>query len=370
MTITPDRPAASVGAGQHPPFDRELAGPLRAILDELPMPLTPGRIPDRRRRSRAGRLTDAAIRRGGAFTIEERTVPGPPGAPPVPLLICRPAGAGGPVPAVFHTHGGGMVAGSHRSTELVGELDRAQELGLAVVAVDYRLAPEHPDPAPVEDCYAGLVWLAEHAAELGIDPERLVLSGNSAGGALAAGLALLARDRRGPRPVGQLLQFPMLDDRCATDSVARLAHVGLWDGASNRAGWTALLGARRGTSDVSCYAAPARAADVSGLPAAFIEVGSVEALRDEALAYAARIWQAGGEAELHVWSGAFHSFDEWVPGAEISRAAHRARVSWLRRVLVGASSGAGAGSSTGTGAGASTGAGVGRPDVAVSGVVR
>jgi acetyl esterase/lipase len=110
-------------------------------------------------------------------------------------------------------------------------------------------------------------------------------------------------------------------------------RVGLWDGSSNRAGWTALLGERRGTEDVPCAAAPARAADLSGLPPAFIDVGSVEALRDEAVAYATRIWQAGGTCELHVWSGAFHSFDEWVPQAEVARAACAARIQWLRRLL-------------------------------------
>ncbi|WP_432102051.1 alpha/beta hydrolase [Streptomyces sp. bgisy091] len=335
----PHSPAPAVSAealaGGPPPFDAELAAPLGAILDAMPMPLTPELVADRRRRSAAGRLTDADIRRDGRFEIEEHTAPGPPGAPGVPLLVCRPVGVSGPCPVIYHTHGGGMVAGSHRSTELAGELDRAQELGLAVVSVDYRLAPEHPDPAPVEDCYAGLVRLAGQAVEWGLDPDRIVLSGNSAGGALAAGLALLTRDRRGPRPRGQLLQFPMLDDRCATYSHAQMDRTGLWDGASNRAGWTALLGERRGTGSVSCYAAPARAADLSGLPPAFIEVGSVEALRDEGVALANRIWQASGQAELHVWSGAFHSFDEWVPEAEISRAAHLARVSWLRRILAG-----------------------------------
>ncbi|MGX6601661.1 alpha/beta hydrolase [Micromonosporaceae bacterium Da 78-11] len=316
-----------------PPFDAELDAPLRAILADLPMPLTPELIGDRRRRSLAGRLSDSQLRRDGAFTIDERQVPGPAGAPDITVLICRPTGVTAPTPVIYHTHGGGMVAGSHRSTELAGELDRAQELGLAVVAVEYRLAPEYGDPAPVEDCYAGLVWLAEHAAELGVDPHRIVLSGNSAGGALAAGLALLARDRGGPRPRGQLLQFPMLDDRCASASARQMARVGLWDGLSNQTGWTALLGERRGTSEVSCYAAPARAEDLSGLPPVYLEVGSVEALRDEGIAYAGRIWQAGGEAELHVWSGAFHSFDEWVPAAVISRSAHQARVGWLRRVL-------------------------------------
>ncbi|MEV5957064.1 alpha/beta hydrolase [Streptomyces sp. NPDC051987] len=328
ITPAPERPLAGP-----PPLDAELAAPLRAVLDQMPMPLTADLVADRRRRSMAGRLTDEQIRRGGRFEIEERTVPGPPGAPDVPLLVCRPTGATGPSAVIYHTHGGGMVAGSHRSTELAGELDRAQELGLAVVSVDYRLAPEHPDPAPVEDCWAGLGWLADRGPEFGLDPDRIVLSGNSAGGALAAGLALLARDRGGVRPLGQLLQFPMLDDRCATDSHAQLERAGLWDGASNRAGWTALLGERRGTADVSCYAAPARAGDLSGLAPAYLEVGSVEALRDEGIAYASRIWRAGGRAELHVWSGAFHSFDEWVPRAEVSAAAHRARVSWLRRLL-------------------------------------
>jgi acetyl esterase/lipase len=315
-----------------PPFDRELDTPLRAILAGRPS-LTPDIILERRAAGAAARLTDEQIRRGGAFELSECTVPGPAGAPEVPLLICVPTASPGPHPVVYNTHGGGMVAGHNRSGELSGELDRAEALQCAVVAVDYRLAPEHPDPAPIEDCYAGLVWLAGHAGELGLDPGRIILSGNSAGGALAAGLALLSRDRGRPPVLGQLLQFPMLDDRCDTASAVRMESVGMWDGRSNRTGWTALLGGRRGTEAVSCYAAPARAGDLSGLPPAFIEVGSVEALRDEAVDYASRIWRAGGQAELHVWSGAFHSFDEWVPDAVISRAAHDARVAWLRRLL-------------------------------------
>jgi len=311
-----------------PPFDRELDGPLRAILAGRPS-LTEDIIHERR--AAGASLTDEEIRRDGAFTVSERSIPGPFGD--VGLLICVPTAATTPPPVVYNTHGGGMVAGNNRTSELRGELDRAQALGCAVVAVDYRLAPEYPDPAPVEDCYAGLAWLAAHGADLGVDTSRIVLSGNSAGGALAAALALLARDRGGPPVLGQLLQFPMLDDRCDSPSVRQLETVGMWDGRSNRTGWTALLGERRGTADVSPYAAPARATDLSGLPPAFIEVGSVEALRDEGVEYATRLWRAGGEAELHVWAGAFHSFDEWVPTAEVSRAAHDARVSWLRRVL-------------------------------------
>jgi acetyl esterase/lipase len=315
-----------------PPLDRQLDGPLRAILAQRPS-LTPELIKLRRDAARRAALTDEQVSRGGAFEIQQRVVPGPPEAPGLPLLICLPTGTAGPHPVLFNIHGGGMVAGHPRTTELSGELDRAQVLQCAVVAVDYRLAPEHPDPAPVEDCYAGLVWLAGHARQLGCDPARIVVSGNSAGGALAAGVALLARDRGGPAVAAQLLQFPMLDDRCRSASVRQLEQVGLWDGLSNRTGWTAVLGERRGTEAVSCYAAPARATDLSGLPPAYVEVGSVEALRDEAVDYVSRIWAVGGEAELHVWSGAFHSFDEWVPDAIVSRTAADARVGWLRRVL-------------------------------------
>jgi acetyl esterase/lipase len=329
MTSTAARPESdSVRVGPPPPLDPELAEPLRAILERLPSPLTPELIADRRERTVAGSLTDDEIRRGGAFDVEERLTPGG-----IPLLICRPTAAPGPHPVIYNTHGGGMVAGNVRTTELASELSRAEVLQFAVVAVEYRLAPEHPDPTPVEDCYAGLTWLAENAVDLGLDPDRIIISGNSAGGGLAAGVSLLARDRGGPRLLGQMLQCPMLDDRCETPSAIQLDRVGLWDGASNKTGWTALLGDRRGTDSVSCYAAPARATDLSGLPPAFIDVGSVEALRDDAMAYANRIWLAGGQAELHVWSGAFHSFDEWVPTAIVSQAAQDARIAWLRRML-------------------------------------
>jgi acetyl esterase/lipase len=315
-----------------PPFDPELSGPLQEILRDLPS-MTAETVADRRARSLGARMTDDEIRRGGAFSLQELAVPGPAGAPEVRLLICRPAATPRPHPVVYSIHGGGMVAGHARTRELHGELTRAQELGLAVVSVEYRLAPEHPDPAPVEDCYAGLSWVARHAAELGLDRTRIVVSGNSAGGGLAAGVALLARDRGEPRLLGQMLQCPMLDDRCDSPSGRQMDGVGLWDRTSNLTGWTALLGARRGTDDVSCYAAPVRARDLAGLPPMFVDVGSVEALRDEGVGYVSRVWQQGGEAELHVWSGAFHSFDEWVPDAVVSQAAHQARIAWLRRML-------------------------------------
>ncbi|MEU1183164.1 alpha/beta hydrolase [Streptomyces sp. NPDC005820] len=314
-----------------PPFDPELAPELEAIGAWLPPTITPDMIG-------AGRRTDGPfapptneeLACDGLFEVEERSVPGPPGAPEVPLLICRPSSESEPRPVVYTIHGGGMVAGSHR---LGMPLDWAEELGLVVVSVDYRLAPEHPHPAPVEDCYAGLLWTAEHAKEIGGDPDRVVLAGGSAGGGLAAAVALLARDRNGPRAIGQVLMCPMLDDRNDTPSAHQMAGLGVWDRTSNETGWGALLGEARGTADVSPYAAPARAEDLSGLPPAFIDVGSAETFRDEDVAYADRIWQAGGIAELHVWPGGFHGFDGMVPQAALSQDARAARLRWLRRLL-------------------------------------
>jgi acetyl esterase/lipase len=212
-------------------------------------------------------------------------------------------------------------------------LDWAVEFGTAVVSVEYRTAPEDPDPAPIEDCYAGLVWTAEHASELGLDPGRVVAVGSSAGGGLVAGVALMARDNKGPALLGQMLMSPMLDDRNLTPSSNMLIGDGTWDRTSNDTCWEALLGDRHGGPDVSIYAAPSRAGDLSGLPPTFIDVGSVDLFRDEDIEFANNIWLAGGPAELHVWPGGFHGFDELAPQAPLSQAALRARGAWLQRLL-------------------------------------
>jgi acetyl esterase/lipase len=203
----------------------------------------------------------------------------------------------------------------------------------AVISVEYRLAPENPHPAPVEDCYAGLTWIAANAGQLGIDPERIFLLGLSAGGGLAAATALLSRDRGGPTLAGQMLIYPMLDDRNDTFSALQMARSGGWDRSANFTGWRALLGEAQGGPDVSEYAAPARAADLSGLPPAYLDAGSAETFRDETITYASRIWQAGGIAELHVWPGGCHAFDMFAPDAGISVAAKDERRQWLLRML-------------------------------------
>ena len=227
-----------------------------------------------------------------------------------------------------------MIFGDNRTAACSACLTTPSELELAVVSVEYRLAPETPHPGPVEDCYAGLSWTVAHAAELGIDPARVIVGGVSAGGGLAAAVALLARDRaaRAPRPAAGLpdARRPQRNAVLAADG-----GLGVWDRAANDVGWTALLGDARGGPDVSPYAAPARAADLSGLPPAFIDVGSAETFRDEDVAYATRIWQAGGSAELHVWPGGFHGFAGAVPTAALSRAAVAAQRDWLRRLVNG-----------------------------------
>ncbi len=176
--------------------------------------------------------------------------------------------------------------------------------------------------------------MSEHAPELNIDPERIVLGGASAGGGLAAAVSLMARDRTGPAILAQLLLSPMLDDRNDSPSARQMRGLGIWDSSSNETGWNALLGdGVRGGPDVSAYAAPSRAADLSGLPSAFVDVGSAETFRDEDVTYASRMWQAGCDVELHVWPGGFHGFDVVVPDAVLSRDAVAARSAWLRRQL-------------------------------------
>jgi len=309
-----------------PPFDPELAAALEKLPAKVPLRSLQD-IPVRREAGAADVRTVAELAdMFPGFTFTERFATGPAGE--IPLLVVspeNPSGAG-----LYYLHGGGMIVGHHLGADTVRLLSWAAELNLAIVSAGYRLAPEHPHPTPVEDCYAGLLWTAEHAAELGID--RLAIGGVSAGGGLAAATVLLARDRGGPDLAAQLLIYPMLDDRNDSTSARQFEDVaGVWDREANAVGWTALLGEHR--EDVSPYAAPARATDLSGLPPAFLDVGSAEVFRDEVVAYANRLWEAGGEAELHVWPGGYHGFDGRVPGAALSQAAMKARLPWLRRVL-------------------------------------
>ena len=270
--------------------------------------------------------------RPSSVQVEDVCIPGPDGHTELPLRIYRPTGTSSSVPALYWMHGGGMMIGSIDMDDalLVSAVER---LGVAAVSVEYRLAPECPDPAPVEDCYAGLVWTAAHASEWGIDPDRLAVGGPSAGGGLAAGLALLARDRGGPALAFQLLLEPMLDDRCLTPSSTAYDGSVVWDRNDNERGWAALLGDRKGTDAVSSYAAPARATELEGLPPAFVDVGGIETFRDECIEYANRLMASGVSTELHVYPGAFHGFDLMAPEARVSLLAWNLRWAALARAL-------------------------------------
>lgn len=313
-----------------PAYDPELAAVLPTLAGNVPVGMTE----DQLERYRALPFPTIEEQIGDRpVTWTDHPIPGYGGAEITVSVIARRDHRGGG-PGIYHVHGGGMVMGDRFAS--VGPLvGWAMKPDAVAVTVEFRRAPENPHPVPVEDCYAGLEWMAAHADELGFDPGKLVIFGGSGGGGLAAGVTLMARDRGGPALAGQLLQCPMLDDRNETGSARRYDGVGVWDRTSNLTAWTMVLGDRRGTAEVSPYAAPARATDLGGLPPTFIDVAAVEVFRDEAVAYANAIWAAGGEAELHVWGGAFHGFYDLAPETAVARSCVAARESWLDRLLAG-----------------------------------
>ncbi|MGW4125854.1 alpha/beta hydrolase [Nocardia sp. NPDC004711] len=312
-----------------PPFDPELAAWLAVLGDQIPT-ITPELIPVMRDAPQPVDVSDDPLTAVGVSRRDVK-IQGHEGAELIASVIARDdhTGVG---PGIYHIHGGGMILGQ-RMVGVAQILPWIVAHDAVAVTVEYRLAPEFPDPYPVEDCYAGLVWTAENAAELGIDPDQIIITGASAGGGLAAGTALLARDRKGPHLKGQVLACPMLDDRDQTYSTTQFSEGGLWDRTSNLTGWNALLGERRGTDDVSIYAAPARATDLSGLPSAFIDCGSAEVFRDEDVAYATALWHAGVQTELQVYPGGFHGFDMMAPHSALAQTAAAARNAWVARLL-------------------------------------
>lgn len=301
-------------------FDPELA----EALSGLPAgpPLGADSLAEIRRAMADGNLSCAEAIGDRDLVWEDRQVPGTD----VVVTVVKPRDAED-APGFYNIHGGGMVL-DDRFADLPRMVTLVEEFGFVAVTVDYRLAPEHPHPVPIEDCYAGLTWMAEHADELGFDPGRLIVGGGSAGGGLSAGIALLARDRGGPALAGQLLLCPMIDSRNDSASTVEFAEHGVWGRAANEFGWRSLL-----NGQISPYAVPATATDLTGLPPAFIEVGAAEIFRDEDVEYARRLWQAGVPTELHVWAGAYHGFDRIAPDSEVARAALAARASWLRRTI-------------------------------------
>lgn len=286
------------------------------------------------RRERSDRLNAEAVAAAGgpdpSVRREDRLTPGLDDDPDVPVRIYRPADAdpGARLPGILFIHSGGMLLGS-----LDGE-DRtaaqyAREVGAVVVSSGYRKAPEHPHPAQSRDCFAALRWMVDHAAELGFDPERLVVVGGSAGGNLALATALRARDEHGPALRLVLAAYPMLDPSNTTASSHAIADLGLWDRADNLAAWSWWLGGQ----EPDTYASPLLEDDWSGVAPVFLDVGTLDLFRDEDIALATALAAQGHPVEFHLYPGAYHGSEELAPEASLSRRIVAARLDALRRAV-------------------------------------
>ena len=249
---------------------------------------------------------------------EDRLIPGPEGSPDVKVRIYRPARQFEPLPCLLWIHGGGYLLGDIDQEDLTSkQFVLAAEC--VVVSVDYRLAPENPYPAPLEDCYTALKWLSDNAEECCVDSRRIAIGGASAGGGLAAGLAILARDRNQVNVIFQLLIYPMINDCNTAAADDALPDTILWTREFNMMGWRSYLGCEPGGEGIECYAAAYRGTDMDGLPPAYIAVGDLDLFAQEDVEYARRLIAAGVPTELHVYPGACHAFDVLVPGANISK---------------------------------------------------
>lgn len=264
--------------------------------------------------------------------VAKRLVPGFDGDPNVPIYVIG-AEPGGAKPAVLHIHGGGFIAGTAEG--LIGFTQGiAAACDCVVVAPEYRLAPETPFPGPLDDNYAALLWMRAHAQELGVDPDRIAIMGESAGGGLAAMLAIAARNRGEVPIVFQVLIYPMLDDRTgSTRSVPQFMGQFMWTRQNNRFGWSALLGEPAGSVSVPPGSVPARVRNLAGLPPAFIGVGSIDLFANEDIEYARRLMDSAVPTELLVIPGGFHGFDLAAPDAALSQEFTHAWQNALRRAL-------------------------------------
>lgn len=249
----------------------------------------------------------------------------------LPLYKFTPAnvaagGQSGPRPAILFVHGGGMVAGSVAlfKNDITSF---AAATGIVIYGVGYRLAPEFPFPTPIEDVYASFEWLREHSAEEGIDPARIAICGASAGGGIAAGVSLMARDKGMTPPLAkQILIYPMIDDKTEVGATDPLSQFLTWTSSNNTLGWGAYLGDDKGKVSVSPYAAPARATDLSGLPRTYIDVGGLDLFRDEDIVFAAKLAAANVDVEFHLYPGLPHGWESAAPGIPVTKRAMQNRV--------------------------------------------
>jgi acetyl esterase/lipase len=296
-----------------------------------PLQLSNASLP-RLREEIAAALSGAVVDEISSVTVESVQFPGPAGAPAASALVYRPKVTHADSGLLLHIHGGGYIVGTPKMAE-VENRHLCAELGCAIISVDYRLAPETPHPGALEDCYSVLKAVHNNSRWIEGDRSRIVVSGDSAGGGLAAALALLARDRREVRVAMQHLIYPMIDDRtCTKSNMSPFLGEHVWTADNNKFAWTSLLQRPPGSEGISQYAAAARAETLAGLPPTFIAVGALDLFLEENLAYAGRLASAGVPVELHVYPGAFHGFTRAI-GARVAQAAARDSLDALRRVL-------------------------------------
>lgn len=315
-------------------WERRIDPEILAVLDLVPrLDLTDIPVARRERAELAARAAAGYVAPPSVRTADRRIPGWPDGEPDVVVRIHEPAAAAASDrPALLWVHGGGHVLGAAWQDDPMLQ-DLVARTGCVAVAVEWRRAPEDPYPAAVHDGYAALRWMS---ASAGLDRTRLVIGGASSGGGVAAGVALLARDRGEVSLAGQVLVYPMLDDREVTPSSREVLDPRLWNLESNRLGWAAYLSGIDGR-EVPAYAAPARATDVAGLPPTWLATGELDLFRDEDIAYASRLLTAGVPTELHVYPGAVHGFDLFAPDAAVTRRYRRERDEALDRFVRGAS---------------------------------
>ncbi|KAF2963969.1 hypothetical protein GQX73_g9603 [Xylaria multiplex] len=323
-STTSASPAASL---RLPPYDPELI----AIEDTQHRPI-PSNLDELLQLRREEPPHDEKIYNDPELMIEEILVSGADGQTPAIVLRRKSQSlTSKPRPGILFFHGGGRVMGNVY-VGLAAVSDFVKELDAVVVSVGYRLSPDVPGIAAVEDCYCSLVWMSENLGTFNVDPARFIVAGASAGAGLAAGALLMSRDRKGPKVAAQLLVCPMLDDRFTSLSSRQFENGRGFYTIWGRYAWKCVLGKDAEGDSVSYYVAPGRAEDLSGLPPAYIDAGSGEPFRDEDIAYATKLWECGVQADLHIWGGGCHGFDLFFP-TEIGLQAIQTRNAWLRRVL-------------------------------------
>lgn len=331
LSITGSAFAQATNGSAHPLENRIALELLEAYINQPPLDLAKNGM-DNFRHYFAELVGSPELPSDSAVTVYDAKIPGRNPGEQIRLRIYKPVDLGENAPGIYWIHGGGFLFGVPEQDE-AQSIRWAKEVGAVVVAVDYRLAPEHSYPAPLDDCYDGLKWFSQQAESLGVDKNRIAVAGASAGGGLTAAVALMARDLGGPPLAFQMPLYPMIDDRFTTLASREDFGDKVWNNRDNLYAWKAYLGDLAGTGQVIPYMAPARATDLSGLPPTYSCVGTLDPFRDDTINYMARLAQDGVLVELHLYPGAYHAFEVLAPDSDYSRRAKDEYVYVLKKTL-------------------------------------